>query len=493
MVYCRIIQIPLQQLKKCRPALLLAFLLSSTAFSQTDNLLKNPGFENGLSAWSPNPADSTRLHVTEEAASMGKMGLRFGGDDSQDRLSLASEQFPIQAGHIYRLTFWGRMGGAKPNLMAKLMFADGVGKAILPVNMPGFWPVIEVKAGQAFNLYTAQATAPEGASTLSILLSFQSKSKDTTDVDDFALTEMTPEAAARTALPPPIPIEPLLAEIKANPTRGKSSPKIVLKLDDFAISWAKGPLNQVHHHWLRIEKFVEDRKIKVGIGVVAKGLETASPEVLEWMKKMHDSGLVEFWLHGYDHAPWTGPDGKEMPEGRGRSVEEEIQRETLCQKIAGEKLGFHFASYGPTGSGPQPLIDEAFLQSLQNDPYMKDIMYPWPIDEMGSQLMAKGKVTVLDRVFPVNIEAVVGHPRFDVFLQGYAHNRGRGYFILQGHPPLWGWDDTEKNETYGEFLKIVDFLKEQGAAFVTPEECAAAQNSTPPVAGSAPVIPEKTP
>jgi peptidoglycan/xylan/chitin deacetylase (PgdA/CDA1 family) len=105
-------------------------------------------------------------------------------------------------------------------------------------------------------------------------------------------------------------------------------------------------------------------------------------------------------------------------------------------------------------------------------------MYPQPMDKLGKELTAKGKVIVLDRVWAVNLESVVGHADFQSFLVGYAHNRGRSYFVLQGHPPLWGWGDGY----FDEFYKIVDFLQSQGAVFMTPSECAAAVASGTPAA-----------
>ncbi len=456
----------------------LLLFFSGATFIHAENLLKNPGFEEGLANWVVTPSGSPRIACSEEAASIGKMGLRCGAVDSDARASVSTEKFPVQAGQIYRATFWGRAVGPSSNLTVLLVFTDDKGKAIPAANTPGYWPGSTVGGDDAFEQSILQGAAPEGAAFVSVTMTFRGKGKDWVDVDDFSLELLAPEMAVKKPLPPPIPVEPILEEIKTNPTRGKTPPRIVLKLDDLGGSWSKGPMKQIHHNWQRIGKFAEERKIKVSMGVVAKGLEDAGPDAFEWIKRLNNTGLVEFWLHGYDHAGWTAADGKAMPEGRGRSVEEQTQRQALCQKIAEEKLGFHFASFGPTGSGPAPSHDAALLEGLHNDPFMTSILYPAPMDDMARALQARGKVTVLSRVWSVNLEGFVGHPRFDLFLQGYAHNRGRSYFILQGHPAAWGWDDTDKNVAYGDFLKIVNFLTAQGATFVTPTECAAFVKST---------------
>ncbi len=467
-------------LKFSRSILSLLFCSICASLAHADNLLGNPGFENGLKDWTPAPGDSTMFQVTPNAASMGKMGLHVGPKDGGPEATaaiLSSQTFPTIPGHLYRLTIWARAYGElnKCPVEIKLEFDGADGKPIDPVVTPGYWPLALPQFQRQFDKYLLQAAAPQGTVTMTARISLRGKSPGGADLDDFSLEEIPAAAAVKTPLPPSLSdaeIQALLADIKALPFRGKSPPKIVLKVDDFAGNWAKGPIKEVHHHWLRVANFTEQRKIKLSIGIIAKTLEVSDQSVLDWVKKEHATGLFEFWLHGYDHAPWTGPDGKQLPEGRGRSAEEQTTRIATCQKLAEEKLGFQFVSYGPTGSGPAPSIDQAFLDSLQNDPFIRDVMYPMPIDQMGENLQAKGKVTVLDRVWPVNLEAAVGHPRFDIFLEGYAHNRDRAFLILQGHPALWGWDDSPKNEAWGNFVKIVDFLQSQNLPIVFPSELA---------------------
>ncbi|MEX0777414.1 MAG: hypothetical protein WD042_17050 [Phycisphaeraceae bacterium] len=80
------------------------------------------------------------------------------------------------------------------------------------------------------------------------------------------------------------------------------------------------------------------------------------------------------------------------------------------------------------------------------------------------KLAAQGKVTILDRVWAVNLKGAVGVPDLDRFLRGYARNLDRPYFVLQGHPAMWNAQRLD------EFKKIIDFLVEQKAIFMTPTE-----------------------
>lgn len=104
---------------------------------------------------------------------------------------------------------------------------------------------------------------------------------------------------------------------------------------------------------------------------------------------------------------------------------------------------------------------------------MKAILYPAPIDDSGKKLAQQNKITIIDRVNTVNIENPTFHPRFDLFLEGYVHNRGRPYFVMQGHPSHW--DELG----FSEFVKMLDFLVEQKAVFAKAFECAASQHTGP--------------
>lgn len=136
--------------------------------------------------------------------------------------------------------------------------------------------------------------------------------------------------------------------------------------------------------------------------------------------------------------------------------------------MAGEKLGFQFKTFGPGGAkSNHPSINADTYRVLAQDPHITAFLSPTPIDEEGKKLEAAGKVTVLDRVPGVSIERSVGAPDFNWFLEGYAKNPDREYFVLQGHPNTW--DEA----TFAEVTRIIDFLIEHKAVFMTPSEFAA--------------------
>ena len=238
---------------------------------------------------------------------------------------------------------------------------------------------------------------------------------------------------------------------------------IVLKLDD--VSQVRG---NVHAAWRRVDETFAARNIKASYGVICETLTQATPDYAEWIRSRHASGRVEFWFHGWNHRAHD-VDGKPCNEFAGWSYDSMKALVDRSQKAALDKLGFAFATFGPTGCGaPGPNLDETVLKALHDDPYIKVALYPTPLDAMGQSVAADGKLTILDRVWDVNLEGAVGVPDCRRLMTGYAAHPERAYFVLQGHPAMWS------GERYNEFLRILDFLAEQNVVFMTPTECAAA-------------------
>ena len=138
-----------------------------------------------------------------------------------------------------------------------------------------------------------------------------------------------------------------------------------------------------------------------------------------------------------------------------------------AQKLAKDKLGFAFETFGPPGGVGGESFTVDTLRVMADDPDIHVMLYPKPMDDAGRAIQADGKFVILDRVWQVNLEGAVGVPDFKRFLRGYAKFPDREYFVLQGHPAAW------TDERFGEFTRIIDFLVERDATFVTPTELAA--------------------
>src|SRR5690606_37679085 len=133
-------------------------------------------------------------------------------------------------------------------------------------------------------------------------------------------------------------------------------------------------------------------------------LAEATPAYADWIRSRHDSGLVEFWFHAWDHGTWKNDAGKKLSEFDGRPLEEQARRLADSQRLAKEKLGFAFKTFGPPGGGQGRHQDAATAEVMSKDPDIKVWLYPSPIDAMGRELADTGKLTILDRVWAVNLE-----------------------------------------------------------------------------------------
>ena len=248
-------------------------------------------------------------------------------------------------------------------------------------------------------------------------------------------------------------------------------PIIILKLDDVSQQ-----NNALLPNFLRMTKLLEARRIKGSYGLIcnvkwpgAQPLSDSKEEYYQWVKQLQAAGNVEFWFHGWDHAAHE-ENGEPHCEFHHRTYEDQKDRFDRSQKIAYEKLGFHFKTFGPGGARSRyESMDANTLRVLAEDPHIHVVFYPKPLDEPARQLAAKGK-TVLTRVPNVNLERTTGLADFNFFLEGYNQNPAAHYFVLQGHPNPW----TDAHFT--EVEKILDFLLAQNAVFLTPSEFAAKQN-----------------
>ncbi|WP_309381338.1 carbohydrate binding domain-containing protein [Cerasicoccus frondis] len=439
----------------------------------------NGGFEDGLDGWLVGDAMS---EATADAAHSGKQGLRVVDNDKQHGSGLHSGRYAVRAGQEITVSFDAK---ADANFLGVYIWpVDANDKLVGNGKSRGNGiESVAVKSGDgSWKHYSVSQVMPEGAVAFSIWVHSWSSATGTSWLDNFEITGLAEgaqplqrleemQAASQAAIQRN---EARLAKIAKQeqipetlPERAQP-PVIILKLDDL-----RQIDGQAHHLWTKVSDYMTKRNIKHGIGIITETLEVASPDYIEWIQQRQESGLVEIWFHGWDHGVWKDADGRKRSEFSGRSEAEQHERFAKSQALAKEKLGFALQTFGPGGGGSGAHQDEATAKAMAEDPDMRVWLYPSPIDEMGRSLAAEGKVTVLDRVWAVNLEASVGQPNYKRFVAGYAKNSDREYFVLQGHPMHWG------GARWSEFEKIIDFLVEQEAVFMTPAEYAASLDGKP--------------
>jgi peptidoglycan/xylan/chitin deacetylase (PgdA/CDA1 family) len=445
-------------------ALSLSFLLATSlpTFAQENTTvvipLENAGFEGGLEGWTSEPGEQGFAKDLPESAMLGAKGLRVVSQEAE-RFSLTSSPVPVKVGETYTVTFWGGLGGTteKPGegVSVKMEFRDGAGQR-LKEDMAKIrkWPGVQVKGDTYANTYLLAAAAPAGATTLRLVLSSAGKAPvGPVDLDDFVIKQLGDEVKPQIAPGQGHPIPPhdagrvqaMEEEVAANPYRGKAAPKIVLKLDDFGATKDGG----VHPRWLKVADFCRERNVKVTFGIIATRMLDDAPKYATWVNEQRDAGRIEFWCHGWDHGERKEGE-KRIQEFSGETLEYQTQHLIDANKLAKDKLGFEYTSFG----APFNAIDDNTVKALAQVPSIKVWMYgPSP-----AKAKESGKI-VLERS-AVSIESPTLIPNYADFVEAYAHNRGADYFVMQGHPAGWGEDRWE------QFTKIVEFLIAQKAEFV---------------------------
>lgn len=349
-------------------------LLSNATIHATPLALPNPGFEAGLDGWTLQDSPDA-VRTVPQAASMGARGLLVEGS-AGTRVRLVSGGVPFEAGRAYSLTFWSRKNDAeKPAVSVRLEFSSNDGKLVAATPAGKLWPGADVRYEGGFDVATIGATAPADATRMNVVI--ESRGKDSVSLDEFQLEEKT-EGSAET----PPAVDALVADLRAHPS---SRPvKIVLKLDD--LDDGKGR-DIVHQKWKKTADFLIGHKVKAGFGMLANSLEGDKPNFTRWVKDLHASGNIEFWLHTYDYQSHVVGD-LIYSEFNGRSLEEQTQRLTLCEKLATDKLGFPFTCFGPPDPSnlppgalatmkfavPKAPVEEATMQALAQTPDLRSIL-----------------------------------------------------------------------------------------------------------------------
>jgi hypothetical protein len=207
---------------------------------------------------------------------------------------------------------------------------------------------------------------------------------------------------------------------------------IILKADDFAFS----------EKWTRFITYIENKKIKVSLGVVGKELDNES--ICDWIKVLSTNSNIEFWNHGLTH------DCGEYSEFKGSPYEYQLTHLLETQRLFKDNFGITVHTFG----APCNKLDENTSQALADIEEIK-IWYYGNTGSVKLCLERKGE-----------IESPIIHPDYNEFIKRYNGNRldRYEYLALQIHPGFW--DD----KVWEEFEKIIDFLEQKEVVFMTPFE-----------------------
>lgn len=224
----------------------------------------------------------------------------------------------------------------------------------------------------------------------------------------------------------------------------------IIKADD---------VSGIHTKWERFFKLAEEHGVPVSAGVIANSFEKQDGKYLEWLKKWDATGKVEFWNHGWDHRRWEEK-GAYRSEFSGTGHEHQKNHISKVQEAGNKALGKSFVAFGT----PFNDMDEDTAKALNEFPELQ-MVFCRPEAEPTKSLKDK----ILMPMFLRGENDGTGKPNFAKFKEEYEKRMTSSplaFCAFQFHPAVFS------EEGFGEFVRIIEFLKKEGWTFMLPADYA---------------------
>lgn len=234
---------------------------------------------------------------------------------------------------------------------------------------------------------------------------------------------------------------------------------VILKADDW---YAQKGTNAWNTQWKRYFDYLEEMGIKSSAGIIAGRLRDSGPAGIAYTRALLDSGMVEYWNHGWDHSSTAksyddasfeyetdDTDAKGTYEFQGTPYEYQLEHLQWAQQEVYDYFGVWMPAFG----APFNKTDVNTVLAFCTTPHL-DIWY-YPHHQTPSYILRLPRLC--------EIEVPTGEPNFAEFLLRY--NPDTSPLVLQLHPGNTAWATR-----FAEFEQCIEFLLDQAAIFVTPTE-----------------------
>ena len=211
----------------------------------------------------------------------------------------------------------------------------------------------------------------------------------------------------------------------------------------------------------RLGDWSQKENTSITMGVICNSLSSPNEEDVAWIKKhaVENGGLIEFWLHGWDHQAFTSADGQKLSEFKGTPLATQATHLKQACELFAKTTGLKFHTFG----SPFNQFDEQTPLALDQVPDLTIWLYG-PNRDSHRRILARS----------LNLEIATGKVSAETFLKSYQQKKPTSPLVLQGH--CGQWDET----SYQDFLQISEFLKKEGwQAQTAAQFCAGTKPSTP--------------
>lgn len=240
---------------------------------------------------------------------------------------------------------------------------------------------------------------------------------------------------------------------------------IILKSDDFGVTSA----GNLQRYTAYIDS-LGSRGVKTSVGMFASGCVNPTADLVAKVTAWRESGLVEFFNHGYDHLYYlpTGMKGtadaaslgddlrdKNYPAGttyefQGRPYAEQLDHLTRAQQTILDTYGFQMRTFG----APFNKIDSNTKLAVQALGQFNMWYFGPPDPNVYSVSRGGGE-----------IEASTGVPSLSTYTT--THDLSRDLVVLQHHPAGQAFRDN-----WSEFIGILEQIHTDEGTYILPGEYA---------------------
>ena len=233
----------------------------------------------------------------------------------------------------------------------------------------------------------------------------------------------------------------------------KKRQKIILKFDDFSV--------YTYPAYEKLRQILKEEGIAGSIGIIVSPMDKNYAPVREEIKNYDvkwniakriidrcKADGIEFWHHGYTHNETAY---------NTASYDEQLADFKKGYDIMTNDLEINLTSFGSPCNNS---TDVTARMIKENFPQIKVLM------------LVSDKYEIPDGMINLNkscqMETESSKIVSDMFIENFNARRGYDYMVIQTHP--CSWDTNADYDSWSEFKKCIEYMKDNGAVFMTPTQ-----------------------